>query len=94
MKADALAQEISNARTFSINHLSDQGHLADDSPLSQAITALEGAVTDLGGLANIIGNEDSAAILTKDEAREAVKGRQYSAPAHHLISYHQKPHFA
>ena len=76
---DALAREVRSAKTFSINHLSDHGHLADNSPLSQAITALDGAVTDLGGLANIVSNEDSTAILTKNQAREALEGRQHTA---------------
>lgn len=77
METDALAQEVRYAKNFSINQLGDQGQLAENSPLSEAMVALDVAVTDLGGLSNIISNDDSAALLTKDEAREAVQGRQH-----------------
>lgn len=45
----------------------------EDSPLSQAITALDSAATDLGGMANVISDEDPSALLTRDEAKQAVK---------------------
>lgn len=89
MEIDALAQEVRYAKNFSINQLGEQNQLADNLPLSEAMVALDGAVTDLGGLAHIIGNDDSAALLTKDEAREAVQGRQHQSvsPAPVLRTY-------
>ena len=75
-----------NAKDFSLSQLGRRGHLAEDSPLSHAIDALDGVLAELGDLTEVISNEDPAAILTKDEAKEAVRGRWTAVSSQALLT--------
>jgi hypothetical protein len=67
-----LGQELKEAKDYSVDHLRVNGELSGDSPVSQAMEALDEAMSDLGLLYEIISDEDPKAILTKEEAKTAV----------------------
>lgn len=76
MPAGWLGQELQAAKDYSISHLADRGRLSHISPLSVAINALDGAITNLEDNSEGIGSEDPLPHLTKAEAKQAVGRKQ------------------
>jgi hypothetical protein len=68
-----LGKELREAKDYSVDHLRVKGELSGDSPVSQAMEALDGAMSDLGLFYEIISDEDPKAVLTKEEAKTAVQ---------------------
>jgi hypothetical protein len=73
-EADALAQELRSAETFSHDYLGGFISLADTTSLSQALAGLGEAIADLGNLTRIVSNDDPNALLTRGAAQERVTG--------------------
>ena len=73
-------KELRALRNFSIGHFNNRG-LDSDSPVAQALTELDGALTDLGTVHEDPSEENSKALLTRDEARKAVQGECYTPPS-------------
>jgi hypothetical protein len=70
-----LGKELRALRNFSIGHFNDRGELEANSPVVQALTELDGALTDLGSMNNTVGEDDSKPLMSKEEARQAVQGK-------------------
>lgn len=75
-----LGQELQALRNFSIGHLHDHGHLEADSPVMQALTELDGALTDMGTMHDPQYEERLKALLPREEARKAVQGTSHTTP--------------
>jgi hypothetical protein len=67
-------KELQDAKDFSINRLNSDSDLVQDEPVNQAISALDGAMGDMEDINHIISNEDPSALLTRDQAKQTVKG--------------------
>lgn len=62
------------AKSFSIDRLNDQSHLNDSSDMSQAMIALDGALSEFGILSGVATNEGSAHHVSRDEGQKAIQG--------------------
>lgn len=69
-----IGKELRELRNFSVGHLNDRGDLQADSPVVQALTELDGALTDLGTMHDAIDGEEPKALLSREEARQSVAG--------------------
>lgn len=68
-----LERDLRDAKTFSINRVTGSHNLVRDSSVNQAISAIDGALSSLGDEQDAVSSEDISTIMTKDEARDAVK---------------------
>lgn len=73
-----LGKELQALRNFSIGHLNDRGHLDGNSPVLQALSDLDGALTDMGTVHDAVGNERFKPLLTKEEAKQAIQGTSHA----------------
>ena len=68
-----LGKELRALRNFSVGHFNNRGGFGSDSPLAQALTELDGALTDLGTVHEDPGDEILKPLLTRDEARKGLE---------------------
>ena len=81
MASGWLGKELRALRNFSIGHLNDHGHLEAGSPVMQALSELDGALTDMGTVHDTVDDERSKALLTREEAKHAVQGTSHARDA-------------
>ena len=72
--AEWLDRDLRDVKEFSIKQLHGADLLKKDSPVSQAVSAIEVALHDGGDMRELIGNETASAVMTREEAKKNVKG--------------------